>query len=134
MEDKNSALVFILHHSLDDYVHALRVASELDDERTAVIGALHDAVEDGVASFEELHNKFELDEEQMTALRLLTRTKGMRYFSYIDALKSNKMAVAVKLADLKDNIGRCAEALPYRFSLLKRYVKAYEELSKVRID
>ena len=134
MKDRNSALVFVLRHSWDDYVHALRVANEFNDERTAVVGALHDAVEDGIASFEELQNKFELDEEQMTALRLLTRTKGMRYFSYINALKSNKMAVAVKLADLKDNIGRCAEALPYRFSLLKRYVKAYEELSKARID
>ena len=132
-KDKNDALLYVLTFNPNGYGHAVMVASYIKDDHTAVVGALHDVVEDGAATFEELQKKFNLDEHQITALRLLTRNNDKSYAEYIDSLKGNKIAVEVKMADLKDNIRRCAEDLPKRFSLLKRYVKAYEELSKVKI-
>lgn len=133
-KDRNDALLYILNFNPKGYGHAVRVVSYLNDDRVAIIGALHDAVEDGAATFVELQERFNLDDHQMKALRLLTRNNDKSYAEYIDSLKENKIAVVVKMADLKDNIRRCAEDLPKRFSLLKRYVKAYEELSKVKFD
>ena len=132
-KDKNDALLYILTFNPNGYGHAVMVASYIKDDHTAVVGALHDVVEDGATTFEKVQEEFDLDEDQMEALRLLTHNNDKSYAEYIDSLKGNKIAVEVKMADLKDNIRRCAEDLPKRFSLLKRYVKAYEELSKVKI-
>lgn len=134
-KDRNEALMYVLTFNPNGYGHAAMVASYIKDDHTAVVGALHDVVEDGATTFEKVQEKFDLDEDQITALRLLTRNnENKSYAEYIDSLKGNKIAVAVKMADLKDNIRRCAEDLPKRFSLLKRYMKAYEELSKVKFD
>ena len=127
--DRFDALMYVLHSCPKMYCHASMVAFYIKDDYTAVVGALHDIVEDGVATFNQLQKKFNLDENQMTALRLLTRNKGKQYFKYIEEIKGNSLATAVKLADLKDNIQRCARDLPKNFSLLKRYVRAYEILS-----
>lgn len=132
-KDRNEALMYVLTFNPNGYGHAVMVASYIKDDHAAVVGALHDVVEDGATTFEKVQEEFDLDEHQVEALRLLTRNNDKSYAEYIDSLKENKIAVAVKMADLKDNIRRCAEDLPKRISLLKRYVKAYEELSKVKI-
>lgn len=89
------------------------------------IALLHDIVEDGYATFEELQKRFDLDAEQMAALDAITRRQGERYFDYIARCKQNEMAKTVKLADLQDNIRRCAKDLPNRWGLIRRYAKAY---------
>jgi (p)ppGpp synthase/HD superfamily hydrolase len=111
---------------LDEYDHACTVAGMCkDDERTCMVALFHDVVEDGYATFEELQNRFHLDPEQMAALDAITRRDGERYFDYINRVKQNKMAKAVKLADLQHNITRCAYDLPNRWGLIRRYAKAY---------
>lgn len=82
-------------------------------------------VEDGYATFEELQQRFDLDAEQMAALDAITRRQGEKYFDYIERVKQNEMAKTVKLADLQDNINRCAKDLPNRWGLIRRYAKAY---------
>lgn len=89
------------------------------------VALLHDIVEDGYATFEDLQQRFDLDNEQMAALDAITRRQGEQYFDYIDRCKQSEMAKTVKLADLQDNIRRCAEDLPNRWGLLRRYAKAY---------
>lgn len=42
--------------------------------------------------------------EAVEAVRLLTHRKGVPYLDYIRAMRSNKIAVAVKLADLDMNL------------------------------
>lgn len=112
------------------FLHAIRVADLLHDEEQWIVGALHDVVEDGKATFEELQTRFQLSEIQMNALKILTRNEGESYSCYISRVKRNALAVQVKLCDLKDNIQRCANDLPGRLSLLKRYLRAYDELYK----
>jgi (p)ppGpp synthase/HD superfamily hydrolase len=115
---------------LDEYEHACTVARKCkEDERTCIVALLHDVVEDGYASFEDLQKSFDLDAEQMAALDAITRRHGERYFDYIDRCKQNEMAKTVKLADLQHNISRCANDLPNRWGLIRRYGKAYGMLT-----
>ena len=107
---------------------ALNVEGKWRDNRCRCVAYLHDMVEDDYASFEELQQRFNLDDEQMAALDAITRRQGERYFDYIDRCKQNEMAKTVKLADLQDNIRRCAEDLPNRCGLLRRYAKAFGRL------
>ena len=104
---------------------AAGVAGKMRDNRCHLIAFLHDIVEDGYATFEELQQRFDLDNEQMAALDAVTRRQGERYFDYIQRVKQNEMAKSIKLADLQDNIRRCAEDLPNRWGLIRRYGKAY---------
>ena len=107
---------------------ALSTEGKWRDNRCRCVAYLHDIVEDGYACFEELQQRFNLDDEQMAALDAITRRQGEKYFDYIARVKQNEMAKIVKLADLQDNINRCAKDLPNRWGLLRRYVKAYEIL------
>lgn len=104
---------------------AMGVAGKFRDNRCYLIAFLHDIVEDGYATFEELQQRFDLDDEQMAALDAITRRQGEKYFDYIQRVKQNEMAKSIKLSDLGDNIRRCAEDLPNRCGLLRRYGKAY---------
>lgn len=113
----------------DEVTHAWCVAENTkeysSDDRIYIVALLHDVVEDGYSTFENLKKLYNLDSEQMSALDAITRRDGERYFSYIKRCKQNEMAKAVKLADLKHNIGRCVDDLTNRWSLLRRYTKAY---------
>ena len=124
-----SALMFVLIRNKDEeqYYHTCRVAFQFNDDYFGVVAALHDVIEDGIATKDDL-KQFELDEQQTEAINLLTRNKNIPYIKYIEQIKNNKIAVAVKIADLTDNIRRCAESIPDHLSLLKRYVNAYEKL------
>ena len=111
---------------LDEYEHACTVAGMCkNDEQTCMVAFLHDVVEDGYATFDELQQRFDLNDEQMAALDAITRRKGEQYFDYIRRCKQNEMAKNVKLADLQHNITRCAKDLPNRWGLIRRYAKAY---------
>jgi (p)ppGpp synthase/HD superfamily hydrolase len=124
MRDIRGQLAEIL--PLDEFLHACNVAGKLkDDQKTCIVALLHDMVEDGYATFEELQQRFVLNDEQMAALDAITRRHGEKYFDYIQRVKQNEMAKTVKLADLQDNINRCAKDLPNRWGLIRRYAKAY---------
>jgi (p)ppGpp synthase/HD superfamily hydrolase len=90
-----------------------------------MVALLHDIVEDGYATFGELQERFNLDNEQMATLDAITRREGEKYFDYIARCKQNEMAKTVKLADLQHNITRCANDLQNRWGLIRRYAKAY---------
>ena len=113
----------------DEVIHARMVAEltgyHLYNSKAYTIALLHDMVEDDYATFEELQQRFDLDAEQMAALDAITRRQGEQYFDYIKRVKQNEMAKTVKLADLQHNISRCANDLPNRWGLVRRYGKAY---------
>ena len=62
---------------------------------------LHDVVEDTAVTFWNLERQF--PKEVTDALRLLTHERGTDYLEYIRAIRSNPLAVKVKLADLAHN-------------------------------
>ena len=69
---------------LEDFNHACTVAAKCRHlKRTCVVAFLHDVVEDGYSTFEELQQRFDLDNKQMAALDAITRRQGEKYFDYI---------------------------------------------------
>ena len=82
--------------------HPFHLAEQMTDEATTVVALLHDVVEDTDTTFEDLE-KQGFGEEIITALKLLTHNDDTPYMDYVAEIKSNKIAIAVKLADLRHN-------------------------------
>ncbi|MEW5933042.1 MAG: GTP pyrophosphokinase [Bacillota bacterium] len=84
-------------------LHPLRVGLSLRDPLEVMAGVLHDAVEDGGVTLEQLrHAGFPA--EVVEALDALTRRPGETYGDYLVRVKANPLALRVKLADLRDNL------------------------------
>ena len=82
--------------------HPFHLAEQMTDEATTVVALLHDVVEDTDTTFEDLE-KQGFGEEIIAALKLLTHNDDTPYMDYVAKIKNNKIATAVKLADLKHN-------------------------------
>ena len=74
----------------------------LDSARKVAI--LHDVVEDSPWTVESLDAKFGLTSQEQAALRLLTHGPDEDYDAYVERLATNRIARAVKVADLRDNL------------------------------
>lgn len=82
--------------------HPFHLAEQMPDEATTIVALLHDVVEDSAYSIDDLTN-MGFEEEIINALTLLTHKHGVPYMEYIEKIKPNSIAKAVKLADLKHN-------------------------------
>lgn len=104
-------------------------ASEITDARVAAL--LHDVVEDTDATLEDL-TAIGASPRAVEAVSLLTRSSGVSYGDYVKRLVNadNRIATAVKLGDLTDNI-RDAESVdnPKFWDLReKRWLPTYNKL------
>lgn len=81
--------------------HPLHLAEQMPDEISTCVALLHDIVEDTDVSLEDLKKDFPA--EVVDAVELLTHTKGMDYFAYLEKIKVNPIAKRVKLADIAHN-------------------------------
>jgi hypothetical protein len=89
-------------------------------------GLLHDAVEDGYCSDEELA---QFPSEVQDAVRTLTRQDGETYNDYLERVRNaSSLARQVKLSDAEINLTRCQRSFGYE-SLEKRYRHVIEVLS-----
>lgn len=82
--------------------HPIHLAEQMSDEVTTCVALLHDVVEDTDITFEQLEQEGFTD-EIIAALKLLTHDDAVPYMDYVREIKSNPVASAVKLADLKHN-------------------------------
>lgn len=82
-------------------LHPVRVALGVKGKKAKVIALLHDVLED--SDKYRIEDLSFLDEKQREALLLLTHDKEVPYFEYVEKIKSNPLAKAVKLSDLKQN-------------------------------
>lgn len=113
--------------------HPLRVMAAGNTIEEKIVGVLHDVVEDSEWTFEMLVAEG-FSAEIVEALRCLTRlSETESYDKFIARVKSNPLAVAVKLNDLTDNMD--IRRLPYisdkDVKRLKRYLKAYKQLTGI---
>ena len=109
--------------------HPLRVMEMGKTEEEKIAGVLHDVVEDSPWTFEALEEEF--SKEIIDALKCLTkRSENENYDDFIERVKKNPLAVAVKINDLSDNMD--IRRLPYLsdkdIKRLKKYLKAYKKL------
>lgn len=111
--------------------HPYHVAEQMEDEVTTCIALLHDVLEDTSVTDEELSKEF--PEEVMIPLRLLNHDSSEPYVDYIKRIKTNPIAVKVKLADIAHNmdISRVADTDVTQDQLdwwHKKYINALEIL------
>ena len=114
-----------------DYIeHPIFVASQVDSEEEKAVALLHDVIEDSSVTAEELLNDG-LPETVVTAVQILSKKKGQDYQTYLKTVKSNPLARAVKLADLKHNsdLSRLETITDKDLERLEKYKKAIDYLS-----
>ncbi|GER24405.1 hypothetical protein NCCP1664_29000 [Zafaria cholistanensis] len=119
-----------------DYIlHPARVAARLAEPVEVAVAWLHDVVEDSDITSEDLL-KAGIPPEAVAAVVLLTRPSGDREGqdpdAYYRALRENPLALAVKRADIADNMDpNRTEQLPavQRERLRAKYEHALEVLA-----
>lgn len=82
--------------------HPLHLAGQMEDEAAVCAALLHDVAEDTDITVEQLEEAG-FGGEIAGALRLLTHREGEPYMDYIRRIRGNRIARAVKLADLSHN-------------------------------
>lgn len=112
--------------------HIMRVmaAGRTIDEK--IVGVMHDVVEDTDWTFEALLAEG-FPVHIVDALRCVTKlTDDEPYDEFIDRVKTNPLAIAVKINDLTDNmdVRRYKELSDWDVKRLRKYLKAYQELTK----
>jgi (p)ppGpp synthase/HD superfamily hydrolase len=115
----------------NEYIgHPLRVMEMGKTLQEKIVGVLHDVVEDTDWTFEALEAEG-FTEEIIAALKCVTKTsENENYDDFIERVKKNPLAAAVKINDLTDNMD--IRRLPYLsdkdVKRLKKYLKAYKRL------
>ena len=110
--------------------HIMRVmqAGRTNDEK--IVGVLHDLVEDTAWTFDMLLEEG-FPPHIVDALRCVTKiSEDEPYEEFIKRVKTNPLAVAVKINDLTDNmdIRRLVTITEADVQRLRKYLKAYREL------
>lgn len=83
-------------------LHPFHLAEQMNTEETVTVALLHDVAEDTDYTLEDLR-QMGFPDAVMDALALLTHDPAVPYLDYVERLKSNPVARAVKLADLTHN-------------------------------
>lgn len=111
-------------------LHVLRVMLSLESMDEKIVALLHDVVEDSEMTLEGLEQKG-FPKKILKAVELLTKTEKKPYEDYIQEIKNNDLARAVKLADLKDNmnITRLKKVTESDKLRIKKYKAAYNLLN-----
>lgn len=100
-------IAYRAHHGQTDkaglpYVfHPFHLAEQMEDEYSVCVALLHDVVEDTDVTLEELRKIFPA--EITDAIALLTHPKDVPYLDYVEKIKDNPLAKAVKIADIRHN-------------------------------
>ena len=82
--------------------HPFHLAEQMTDENTTIVALLHDVIEDTEYTLDDLR-KFGFAEDVLSAISLMTHADDVPYMDYVVKIKTNPIAKAVKLADLKHN-------------------------------
>lgn len=112
------------------HIMRMMAAGRTIDEK--IVGVLHDVVEDTDWTFDALLAEG-LPVHIVDALRCVTKLSDDEpYDEFIERVKTNPLAIAVKINYLTDNmdVRRYKELSEWDVKRLKKYLKAYQELTK----
>jgi hypothetical protein len=82
--------------------HIQTVVNSVHTHKEKIVAYLHDTVEDTEVSIEKIYEEF--GEEIGDAVKVITKPGKLDYTKYIEGIKANELARAVKIADLKHNM------------------------------
>jgi len=106
-------------------LHPLAVAKLVTSKDQKIVAILHDVVEDTKVTLYDLSLNFPA--HIVDGVDAISRRIGEKYFDYVDRVKKNSLACAVKLADIEHNM-RSDRQFPNSDGLMKRYQKAIDIL------
>ena len=111
--------------------HPFHLAEQMADENTTIVALLHDVIEDTEYTLDDLR-KFGFAEDVLSAISLMTHADDVPYMEYVVKIKTNPIAKAVKLADLKHNsdMSRLDRITQIDEERAKKYKQAIELLEK----
>ena len=115
----------------EDYIkHPEKVASFVKTDEEKAVAYLHDVIEDTELTLEDL-NKYDFSKEVLEAVDIITKKRGEDYQSYLNSVKKNKIARAVKLADLRHNsdLTRLIKVTEKDIKRKEKYQKAIDFLN-----
>ena len=109
--------------------HCQAVAAQLNTTEEKIVGWLHDVVEDTNITFSDLE-KEGIPEYLIEAIKAITKTSGESYKHYIKRVKENKIALSVKIADVRHNcdLSRIANPTAKDYARLAKYQKVLPDL------
>jgi len=119
VSEKVSEIVLSWNEEYDDFLIQAQIVSYL-----------HDVVEDTPLSIDDLW-KLQIPVECILAIETLTKLEGQAYSDYLAIVKQDKLATAVKIADLTHNsdLSRLEVVTPADVARHDKYVKAIEFLN-----
>lgn len=111
--------------------HPFHLAEQMSDEETTIVALLHDVVEDSDRTVEDLR-AMGFSEAVLEAITLMTHDPAVPYMDYVAQIKTNPIAKAVKLADLRHNsdMSRLETITDYDWVRAEKYKKAIEILEE----
>ena len=115
----------------EDYIkHPEKVASFVKADEEKAVAYLHDVIEDTELTLEDLY-EYGFSKEILEAVDIITKKRGEDYQSYLNSVKKNKLARAVKLADLRHNsdLTRFTEVTEKDIKRKEKYQKAIDSLN-----
>jgi hypothetical protein len=97
----------------------------MNDEYKTCVALLHDVVEDSSYTIQDLI-EIGFPTQVIEAIIVLTHSKDMPYFDYINRVKNNPIATRVKIEDLKHNsdLTRLNEIIDEDLKRMEKYKKA----------
>jgi (p)ppGpp synthase/HD superfamily hydrolase len=107
--------------------HVTRVSNNCSDLDSKIVGMIHDIVEDTYYTLNDL-SELGFPDYIVQAIDAISKRKGESYNNYISRVKSNNIAIKVKLSDLKDNTDLSRLSSIY-IKDLKRWIK-YNKLRR----
>ena len=106
--------------------HPFHLAEQMTDENAVAVALLHDVVEDTDVTLEDLREAGFTD-QVVEAVALMTHSPDVPYMDYVAAIKTNPIARAVKLADLRHNSDLTRfdrELTPWDIARAEKYANA----------
>lgn len=112
--------------------HPMHLMLQMSTEVERMVAILHDVVEDTSVTLGELVQA-DYPPEVVAAVDCLTRRENEPYEASIERVKTDPIAIKVKIADLEHNmdIRRLGQLLPEDFDRLQRYHKAWKSLKEI---
>jgi len=114
------------------WTHPFKVAEMVESygETYYYVALLHDVLEDTVFDSADLLDEG-FSKEVVEAVEVLTKTDGVVYASYLEAVKENEVARVVKIADMTHNsdLTRLDEVTAGDVKRTEKYAKGIKYLS-----
>lgn len=113
--------------------HPVRVALNCNTQQEKIVALLHDVVEDTPITIEDLRMAG-FTNDTIEAIKCLTKIKGEEYGDLIKRVSMNKIAIQVKIQDLKDNmdVSRLNGRKPWKLEVYKEALEYLEGVNSNR--